>query len=162
MLRYTETQIVFQEVPDEITLAINITGCPIRCTGCHSKHLWENTGEILDFESVEKLIASKPGITCLAFMGGDADPKSVSELSRHVKSKYGLKTCWYSGQNTPQAEKYASSFDFLKTGPYDEKYGPLDSKTTNQRFYRISYNPFTESTELNDITYKFQNDKISN
>lgn len=161
MLRYAETLIVFKEVPDEITLAINITGCPVKCKGCHSKHLWENTGETLDFESLEKLIESNRGITCVAFMGGDADPKSVSELSRHIKSKYGLKTCWYSGQTTQQAEKYAFSFDFLKTGPYDETYGPLDSKTTNQRFYRISYNPFSESKELNDITYKFH-DKVSN
>ena len=27
--------------------------------------------------------------------------------------------------------------DYLKLGPYDERFGGLDSPTTNQRFYRI-------------------------
>ena len=31
MLRYINTDIVFQEFPDEVTLAINISGCPCRC-----------------------------------------------------------------------------------------------------------------------------------
>ena len=30
MLRYINTDIVFQEFPDEVTRAINISGCPCR------------------------------------------------------------------------------------------------------------------------------------
>ena len=26
-------------------------------------------------------------------------------------------------------------FDYIKVGPYIEEYGPIDKKTTNQRFY---------------------------
>ena len=36
MLKYVNTGIVFQEIPDEVTLAVNISGCPCRCHGCHS------------------------------------------------------------------------------------------------------------------------------
>ena len=39
MLRYTNTDIVFQELPDEVTLAVNLSGCPCRCPGCHSKNV---------------------------------------------------------------------------------------------------------------------------
>ena len=35
MLKYVNTGIVFQEIPDEVTLAINISGCPCHCPGCH-------------------------------------------------------------------------------------------------------------------------------
>ncbi|SHF88735.1 hypothetical protein SAMN05444364_11530 [Prevotella scopos JCM 17725] len=42
MLRYINTDIVFQEFPDEVTLAINISGCPCRCPACHSQFLWAN------------------------------------------------------------------------------------------------------------------------
>ena len=33
MLNYYNYDIVCQEIPDEITLAINITGCPNHCQG---------------------------------------------------------------------------------------------------------------------------------
>ena len=36
--------VVFQEIPGEVTLALNLSGCPNRCAGCHSPHLWEEVG----------------------------------------------------------------------------------------------------------------------
>ena len=56
MLKYYNTMVVFREIPDEITLAINITNCPCHCKGCHSQFLWEDTGTPLTFNEVENLI----------------------------------------------------------------------------------------------------------
>ena len=39
MLKYAGYDIVFQEIPDEVTLALNLSGCPNGCPGCHSPHL---------------------------------------------------------------------------------------------------------------------------
>lgn len=39
MLKYVDTAIVFSEIPDEVTLAINISGCPNKCKNCHSQYL---------------------------------------------------------------------------------------------------------------------------
>ena len=73
MIKYVDTLVCFSEVPDEITLAINISGCPIRCSNCHSKYLWEDVGESLNRDSLHNLIEKNKGISCLAFMGGDAN-----------------------------------------------------------------------------------------
>ena len=47
MIKYTDTQIVFSEIPDEITLAINISNCQNNCPGCHSPYLKQNIGKEL-------------------------------------------------------------------------------------------------------------------
>ena len=96
MLKYANFDIVFQEVPDEVTLAINISNCPNQCVGCHSQYLWYDVGDVLDKEALDELVDKyKSGITCVCFMGGDADPYDVANLAMHVKNKYkDMKTAW--------------------------------------------------------------------
>lgn len=136
MLKVASYDIVFQEIPGEVTLALNLSGCPCHCPGCHSQHLWEDIGEPLDEELLDGLTDRyKSLITCVCFMGGDADPAEVLHLSEHVKR---LKTAWYSGR--PAApQTYAGSldaFDYVKFGPYIEDLGGLKSPKTNQRLYK--------------------------
>lgn len=150
-MKFASYDIVFQEVPDEVSLALNITGCPLRCKGCHSPHLWEDIGEVLDEQAIDSLIATYSGdITCVALMGGDADPKTVERLIRFVKLR-GLKTAWYSGRQTLPEGFEVSLLDYLKLGPYVEALGGLKSKTTNQRLYRVE-----SDGSLKDITYRLQ------
>ena len=47
MLKYVDTLVSFQEVPDEISLCINISNCPCHCDGCHSPYLADDIGEYL-------------------------------------------------------------------------------------------------------------------
>ena len=75
MVRYHNFDIVFAEIPDETTLAINITNCPNRCPGCHSPHLQRDGGERLDAETLQRLLDRYGrSVTCVCFMGGDAAP----------------------------------------------------------------------------------------
>jgi len=70
MLRYTDYDIVFREIPDETTLAVNLAGCPNRCPGCHSPQLQEPIGEPLTEEVVERLLARYgAAVTCFCLMG---------------------------------------------------------------------------------------------
>lgn len=178
-MKYTDTQIVFREVPDEISLAINISNCPNHCKGCHSKELWEDIGTELNEEVLEKLILEHTGITCVAFMGGDASVDEVIRLARYVKEEWGLKTCWYSGRdlfivNTNNESLYFyeycgyngevkynichSVLDYIKIGHYDENFGPLDNKNTNQRMYQYIIDE-DDNSYWKDITYKFNGNK---
>ena len=158
MLKYADTLVTFSEVPDEIALCINITGCKMGCKNCHSSYLAEDIGEELNIDSLHKLISNNKGITCVAFMGGDSDPKEIDHLASIVKEYYGLKTAWYSGVQALSKDIHIWNFSFIKLGPYIEKMGPLNSKTTNQRMYKVAYNHYDDGTsgyELEDITHKF-------
>ena len=150
MLTYVDTKVVFAEVPNEITLAINIANCPCKCKGCHSSYLSEDIGDPLLPVVLETLIDSNKGITCVAFMGGDAEPREIAKLALFVKLVFpDLKVAWYSGREVlpGRIELNLYNFDYIKLGPYKEECGPLNSKTTNQRFYKVVDNSLVDITE---------------
>lgn len=148
MLKYIDYQIVFKEIPDEITLAINISGCPNNCIGCHSQYLQSNIGENLTLVTLLDIIKNNPGITCICFMGGDKDPEYINIMATFCKL-LNIKTGWYSGKPYIANEIDLHNFNFIKIGPYIEQCGPLNSPTTNQKLFEIN------NGELNDITNKF-------
>ena len=153
MLKYTNAKVVFAEVPDEISLAIEISNCPIHCPGCHSPELWGDIGNELTKSTLEDLITSNRGITCVAFMGGDAEPIEVNKLSKWVHEHYNnsIKTCWYSGMNTYPT--FLPDFDYIKIGPYIEKLGPINVNTTNQRMVKVYHEG--DNWYMEDITKRF-------
>ena len=151
MLKYVDTKVVFQEVPNEITLAINISGCPCNCRGCHSSYLAEDIGEPLDLQHLTNLIDSNKGISCVCIMGGDANPSKVDDIAQDIKEYYPeLKVGWYSGRQELSKEIELKWFDYIKLGPYIPVRGPLDNPYTNQKFYKVV------NGMLEDITYKFR------
>ena len=151
MLKYTNTQVTFREIPDEITLCINISGCPIRCPDCHSKELWEDIGTELSFDELKRLIEQNNGITCVCFMGGDSDKWYIRELTQYINNLYpNLKVAWYSGSDE-SSPVMLSSLDYYKYGSYKKQFGGLDQKTTNQRLFYIN----RDKEIADDITYKF-------
>ena len=155
-MKYTDTQIGFQEFPDEISLLINISNCPFHCPGCHSPELWEDIGNELNYDEVEKLINKNKGITCIGFMGGK--PKEVNLLAEYIKRNITyLKTGWYWGGEIFPKEINPMNFDYIKLGPYIEKLGGLNNPNTNQRMYKYipGFNDPRENDDWIDITYKF-------
>jgi anaerobic ribonucleoside-triphosphate reductase activating protein len=150
MLKYVDAKVVFAEVPDEVTLAINISNCPCQCKGCHSSYLAQDIGTELTFNEVRKLIKKNSGVSCIAIMGGDAEPDKINTLASFIINHYNsIKVAWYSGRQELSNSIDLSNFDYIKLGPYKEEFGPLNSRTTNQRFYKVS------DGELVDITSRF-------
>ena len=151
MLKYADSAVVFQEIPDEVTLAVNLTGCPCRCPGCHSKHLWGDSGNELTDSEVDRLLDNHKGhITCLALMGGDAAPAEIDALfARLRKRRPKLHTAWYSGRTILAKEIDLAHLDYLKLGPYLAHLGSLRSPKTNQHLYRV------KAGALEDLTPRF-------
>ncbi len=158
MLKYTDYDIVFQEIPDEVTLAINISNCPNHCKGCHSPYLMEDVGDPLTEESLSMLLQKYgKAITCVCFMGGDAYPEEVQHWAQflHKQTIAKVKVGWYSGKEKLPVGFSINDFQYIKIGPYIEALGGLKSPLTNQRLYRIS------DGEMIDITYRFWKQHIS-
>lgn len=154
MLKYVNTDIVFQEVPGETTLAINLSQCPCRCPGCHSAYLWGNVGEALTPAALDQLIATegRTAITCVGFMGGDNDPAAIDALAAHVRRHHPrLKVAWYTGRTLISSRIHRAHFDYIKVGPYLRHLGPLTSPTTNQRMYQRQ-----PDGTFRDITSRFR------
>lgn len=157
MLKYVDAKVVFAEVPDEVTLAVNISNCPCHCKGCHSSYLAEDIGTPLDEDSLVELLLNNKGITCIAFMGGDSDPEYINWLASIMRDMNDgepgnwadVKIAWYSGRQELSKDVNLENFDYIKLGPYMEEFGPLNSRTTNQRMYKV------HDCELEDITSKF-------
>lgn len=153
MVRYHNFDIVFAEIPGETTLAINITGCPNRCPGCHSPHLQADTGQTLDDAALGGLLARYGrSVTCVCFLGGDGAPHEIARLAGVVRRmRPELRTGWYSGREQPPEGLDPLAFDYIKLGPWDARRGPLGTPATNQRLYRIHPDGTPE-----DITARFR------
>lgn len=146
-MKYLNTEVVAREFPGEITLAINITGCPNLCVGCHSPELRQDIGKELNYKVVEELIEQNKGITCIGFMGGDAYTEELKDIFRYLKWFYpDIKIGLYSGKDYFDLG-FLSYVDYYKFGSYQPKYGPLDSPTTNQVMLKCVNGNFTNITK---------------
>lgn len=152
MLKYVNTGIVFQEIPDEVTLAINISNCPCHCPGCHSNYLWEDVGLPLTTDAIDAFVDEFGNdITCISFMGGDGDARGINQLALYIHEEYPeFKVAWYSGRIRIPSFVNKSDFDYIKVGPYIKHLGALKSPKTNQRLYRKG-----DDGKFEDITNTF-------
>lgn len=139
MIKYTTTDIIFQEIPSEISLGINISNCPYSCKGCHSPELQQDIGEHLTKDELARLIqkekiGDKYLISCVLFMGGDQHIELLDLLK--VVKEFDLKAALYTGSDDVDIT-LKKQLDYLKTGSYVEELGSLKSVNTNQKLVKF-------------------------
>ena len=137
MLRFTDEQIAFQEVPNEVSLAFTIAGCPLGCKGCHSSYSWNSAqGTCLSPDYLLHRLTSYHGlISCVLFLGGEWQPQALLPLLQLCNNR-DLTTCLYTGLDDVDAVLKAE-LTYLKTGRWRAELGGLTSRHTNQRFYDL-------------------------
>lgn len=147
-LRYVCHTVGTLEVPDEISLIYTLSGCPLRCAGCHSADLRNpNLGQRLDPETLAVILDRYAGLgTCVCFLGGEWMPDALIGLLRLARAK-GFATCLYTGLERID-DAIAVHLDYLKLGPFVAARGGLDRPGTNQRFIDLRRGL--------DITHRFQ------
>ena len=137
MIKYVPemTSVVLEEIPDRVTLAVDISNCRGNCVDCHSPFLKEDIGEELTPEIISQLVSDNFGVDCFLFLGEGRDPERLLELATHVRA-LGLVPALYSGRREVDGS-YWEAFDYIKVGPYLPEQGPLNNPETNQRLYRV-------------------------
>ena len=137
MIKYIPelTDIVLEEIPDRVTLAVEISNCRGSCPGCHSPFLQRDLGEELTPKVIDRLIADNFGVNCFLLLGEGSDSEALLGVAAHLKAAHpGIERAVYSGRAQVEPALY-EAFDYVKVGPYIAELGPLNAPTTNQRLY---------------------------
>lgn len=158
MLKYLDSAVVFQEFPDEIALAVDITQCPCTCEGCSESYLREDIGEFLTNDAIDELIKKHRGVSLFGLMGGDNDHEDCIRVADYIHAKYpSLKVGMYSGFDSLDLE-LAKHLDYYKVGRFimvdslQEYGGPINFPNSNQIMYK------NVNGNLLNITQKFRKD----
>ena len=141
MIKYVPkmTSVVLEEIPDRVSLAVDISNCRGDCVGCHSPFLKLDIGEELTTGIIDALIADNFGVNCFLFLGEGRDPEALLALARHIRGAHpAMEIALYSGREEVEPAIW-DAFDYVKVGPYRPECGPLNERTTNQRLYRVHH-----------------------
>lgn len=163
MIKYVPemTSVVMEEIPDKVTLAVDISNCTGLCEGCHSPFLRTDIGLELTPERVESMLTDNFGVNCFLFLGEGNDHQALMSLASYIRSAHpSLALAIYSGRETVEDDMFLA-FDYVKVGPYRPSCGPLNNPSTNQRLYHVIRKPAGLSSSgdsgyvLEDITPRF-------
>lgn len=155
MIKYMPelTSVVVEELPDMLTLAVEITNCRGKCSGCHSPFLRQDIGEELTEAVIDSLLSDNYGINCFLFLGEGNDQDALIKMADYIHSVHNIKVALFSGREDVE-DKVWESFDYVKVGPYIEEYGPLNKDSTNQRLYKVEHKGYGDFIKT-DITSRF-------
>ncbi len=70
MIKYLPelTSVVLEEIPDKVSLAVEITQCQGSCVGCHSPFLRKDIGEELTEAAISAMVEDNFGVNCFLFL----------------------------------------------------------------------------------------------
>ena len=147
VLKYpvVNTDITFNELPDKLAYAIELGACRQHCVGCHSPELQKedvSLTPLLDILEGAK-DAIDAGANAIVVMGGTNNKHITDEslIALLCDLSFIAPTGLYSGSDDEERDKMIAvegHCTWLKTGPYVESLGGLESPRTNQRFYYIA------------------------
>lgn len=142
MLKFYNKQVVFQEVPNEISVSFSVAGCRLNCPGCSWKTAVLSMMEKeLSDEYYCKVLKDYQGLaSCVLFYGGEWESEDLIHKLQIAK-QMGYKTCLYTGLNLEKVKpEIVSELNYIKVGPYIASLGGLNSPTTNQRLINLDTN----------------------
>ena len=137
MLRYYTEEVVWTEIPGEVTISYAIAGCPLRCEGCSWQIAPPGEPKPLEESHYLHTLSKYQGLaSCVLFLGGEWEEESLLSLLQLARER-DYKTGLYTGLSKI-SETLKAQLDYLKTGAYVPRLGGLDSPDTNQRLIRLS------------------------
>lgn len=179
VLKYpvVNTDITFNELPDKMAYAIELGACKQHCAGCHSPELQEEDVPLTSLLDIleEAQDAIDAGANAIVVMGGTNNKHISAESLISLLSALSdiAPTGLYSGSEDEEHDKMIAvegHCTWLKTGPYVDTLGGLESTRTNQKFYRITgqydidaqYNLVAIRPWFVDETHRFWKKRVEN
>lgn len=169
MLLISNYTVSLLEVPNELSLCLNISECPCKCKGCSEPYLQESIGTPLTIDFLDSLLSKykKYNLSCICFMGGDKDHKYLCDLLKHIKSK-NIKTAFYSGFDFLDMH-LIEYLDYYKIGRFilpegdssewhKKSCGPINFPWSNQKLFKVIHT--SDIYNLVDITDEFRKDPL--
>ncbi len=118
------TSVVLEEIPDRVSLAVDISNCRGNCVGCHSPFLKQDIGEELTPGVIDSLVADNFGVNCFLFLGEGQDPGTLLDLARYARGK-GLEVALYSGREEVEPV-FLGGFRLCKAGTLQARVRALE------------------------------------
>ena len=86
MIKYVPemTSVVIEEIPDRVTLAVDISNCQGNCIGCHSPFLKTDVGVELTEKVIDSLVADNFGVDCFLLCRPSAPSLSCLEVGHRA------------------------------------------------------------------------------
>lgn len=167
MIKAHSYTVSFTEFPNEISLIFNISNCPCLCEGCSESYLKEDIGsEVTEpyLDSLLEQFKDKYNITLVGFMGGDNDHHTLLQLLKYLKTKWKIKTGFYSGFDYIDM-CLLQYLDYYKVGRWImpkgdpetwhlKACGPMNFPWSNQKLFRI------KECKMYDITEEFRKNPL--
>ena len=129
-----------------------VSGCDVKCPGCHNKETWDPSNGIPFTEEYKKLIykeLERPEISRITFSGGHplmpCNLKDIKKLIYNIRKDFPTIKIWlYTGYvfedlNT-ECKEIVNMCDVIVDGPYIEKLRDLSLSfkgSSNQRIIKI-------------------------
>lgn len=137
-LKFANYTIGFKELPNEVSLIVELSDCENNCKGCHSPHLRGNYGTpVTELYSV--ISKYEKHITAICFLGhgGELQQDQFTRLLTNTKFLYpNIKLGLYSGLDD-LITRFMPYLEYYKVGKYIEEFGGLESPSTNQIMYLL-------------------------
>ena len=139
---------------EDLGVVLWVSGCDVKCPGCHNKETWDPEAGKPFTEATLKLILTeleRPELTRLTLSGGHplmpCNRSAITDLILEVRYKFKdkIKIWLYTGYNydelDPNAKLIADMCDYVVDGPYMEQFRNLSLQyrgSANQRIIKIN------------------------
>lgn len=148
-MKISSIETTFLDYPKHTAMIVFMTGCVHNCRNCHNPQLQDpKFGSDITLDEIVVEYKKRPLCKAIVFSGGDPlfQKESLIEYCKELSkiAKIGVYTGYSVSAVPEELLKYIS---FLKTEPYIEELGGLESPKTNQKCWDVQGGVMVLNTE---------------
>lgn len=157
-MRVARISTSFIDIPGQVSLSIYLTGCSLRCSGCHNPQLQDYGSPhkvYTPHELAERTARSRSLIDYVTWMGGEpSEHPDIEEGMKAMKRELPeIRQAMYTGHYMDDVKHLIPYLDLIVAGPWQGL--PASDPDTNQQTWlkdrdgwrQVNYSTLTEKAE---------------